>query len=75
MDNYVQYSLLTLARNGSVVTISSPEEVALVSGKAKVKKASDADDGGSEPTQSRESGAVCGADKDGKVTSCTQEYN
>ena len=73
MDNYVQYSLLTLARNGSVVTISSPEEVALVSGKAKVKKASDADDGGSEPTQSRESGAVCGADKDGKATSCTEE--
>ena len=73
MDNYVQYSLLTLARNGSVVNVSSPEEVALVSGKAKVKKASDPDDGGSEPNQSSESGAVCGADKDGKVTSCTEE--
>ena len=73
MDNYVQYTQIALAKNGSVVTVSSPEEVTLISGKPKGKKTPDDADGSSDPTQSREVGIACGADKDGKVTSCVEE--
>jgi len=73
MDNYVQYAQIALAQNGSIVTVSSPEEVTLVSGKTKGKKALDDSDGGSEPTQSRDITTACVSDRDGKAASCVEE--
>ena len=73
MDNYVQYTQLALAQNGSVVTVSSPEEVTLAPAKGKVKKTGDDLDSGGEPTQSQGGSAACSSDKDGMGVSCSEE--
>ena len=72
MSNYVEYMNALLEQKGSVVTVSSPEEVALVHGKGRTKRGGDDSDAGGEPVQSQ-SGVACSSEQDGKSASCNEE--